>query len=127
MMRFFVVLLMGVLVSGCQLLPGNDVVEEAPQVAQVNQSFDIEEVGEVDVATAGQMEGLVKVSVGQSVLFKNSGDGTVRLTYELERVITQDIVPRGQFSFKYPGGWESVKVEWDGGGVTLQRRDVTNL
>lgn len=126
-MRQVIFLLFTTLIlSGCQIggVPSvEEVKEESGQPTQ-QSVVDIEAVGEIDVAVTDEIAVPVRVRAGQDVLFVNSSEEVVRLTYMLDREITMDLGPGGKFNFVYPGGFAEVEFVWGDGGVVLQRQDV---
>ncbi|QHO63703.1 rRNA methyltransferase [Candidatus Chazhemtobacterium aquaticus] len=121
-----VLIVLGVFLSGCQIggVPSVEKVKEESGVPTQQSVVDIEAVGEIDVAVTDEIAVPVRVSAGQDVLFVNSSEEVVRLTYMLDREITMDLGPGGKFNFVYPGGFAEVEFMWGDGGVVLQRRDV---
>ncbi len=121
-----VLTVLGVFLSACQIggVPSVEEVKEESGAPTQQSVVDIEAVGEIDVAVTDEIAVPVRISAGQDVLFVNSGEETVRLTYVLDREITMDLGPGGRFNFVYPGGFAEVGFVWGDGGVVLQRRDV---
>lgn len=121
-----VLIVLGVFLSGCQIggVPSVEKVKEESGALAQQSVVDIEAVGEIDVAVTDEIAVPVRVSAGQDVLFVNSGEEMVRLTYMLDREITMDLGPGSKFNFVYPGGFAEVEFMWGDGGIVLQRRDV---
>lgn len=115
-----------VILSGCQIggVPSVEEVKEESGALAQQSVVDIEAVGEIDVAVTDEIAVPVRVSAGQDVLFVNSSEEVVRLTYMLDREITMDLGPGSKFNFVYPGGFAEVEFMWGDGGIVLQRRDV---
>lgn len=115
-----------VILSGCQIggVPSVEEVKEESGALAQQSVVDIEAVGEIDVAVTDEIAVPVRVSAGQDVLFVNSSEEMVRLTYMLDREITMDLGPGSKFNFVYPGGFAEVEFMWGDGGIVLQRRDV---
>lgn len=115
-----------VILSGCQIggVPSVEEVKEESGALAQQSVVDIEAVGEIDVAVTDEIAVPVRVSAGQDVLFVNSSEEVVRLTYVLDREITMDLGPGSKFNFVYPGGFAEVEFMWGDGGIVLQRRDV---
>lgn len=121
-----VLIVLGVFLSGCQIgrVPSVEEVREESERSVQQSVVDIEVVGEIDVAVTDEIAVPVRVSAGQDVLFVNSSEEVVRLTYMLDREITMDLGPGSKFNFVYPGGFAEVEFMWGDGGIVLQRRDV---
>lgn len=121
-----VLIVLGVFLSGCQIggVPSVEKVKEESGALAQQSVVDIEAVGEIDVAVTDEIAVPVRVSAGQDVLFVNSSEEVVRLTYMLDREITMDLGPGSKFNFVYPGGFAEVEFMWGDGGIVLQRRDV---
>lgn len=119
-------IVLGVFLSGCQIgrVPSVEEVKEESGTPMQQSVVDIEAVGEIDVAVTDEIAVPVRVSAGQDVLFVNSSEEMVRLTYMLDREITMDLGPGSKFNFVYPGGFVEVEFMWGDGGIVLQRRDV---
>lgn len=117
---------LGVFLSACQIggVPSVEEVKEESGTPMQQSVVDIEAVGEIDVAVTDEIAVPVRVSAGQDVLFVNSSEEMVRLTYMLDREITMDLGPGSKFNFVYPGGFAEVEFMWGDGGIVLQRRDV---
>lgn len=111
---------MGVLLSGCQLIPVKTIgiVEEEPEVVQ-ETGTPISEGETIDVSQS--INRTIIINASKPIVFENKGTIEVMVKIMLDREIETIIVPGGKFSFNYPGGFESVKVSWSGGEVMLKK------